>query len=262
MYHLILAFSNKPARFLEMCSRPFKLMVSLIGLTSIFNSCNTNEIEFVDLATVTLSKTTWQSNGSDLVTLTIEFTDEAVIDKIKAKAKLTNGTFVDSGNSEISFSPSLTPEKKIISVLDLKSSTNNTDSHIEININEFRMDTIIEATPSVPEFIEVTASSFFIENQFSDEITVTANLRNNNGQFVSQGVKVLLEDIFENGEFVEGRFRQEALISDSSSKISAIYSVGNVQANQDIYIRATVLDENGGLTQLKDSVQIFINQKQ
>ncbi|WP_156102184.1 hypothetical protein [Muricauda sp. MAR_2010_75] len=230
-------------------------------LIIVFNSC-TDEVVFSDLVEIEQSRMEWIANGSDTLSFSITFNSESVIDKISAEATISNGTFVENDMTTLTFVPKRTPDNTIESKIIVKSSTNNSESTIEFNINEFKEEFTIMSNPSTPSKIELSASAFSVQSEFGDEINLTGTVRNSGNKMVSQGVGVLLEDILEDGQPVNGRFRNAALNTNSNSQISAIYTVGNILSYQDIYIVATVLDENKNKTEIIDSVQIFVNPKE
>lgn len=224
-------------------------------------SC-TDEVEFNDLAVVTLNIESWIANDSDTAIFTVKFNDDTVLDKITANVTITNGSFTENELQELSFKPKRTPENTIESQIIVKSSTTDSNSNIVFNINEYKQEFTINSTVSSPDKISLTASSFAVQNDFGSEITLTGTLKNSKDKLASKGISVDLEDVFINGELVNGRYRSESLISNSKSQISAVYTVGNITPNQDVFIIASVLDENGIKTQIKDSVQIFVKPKE
>jgi len=114
---------------------------------------------------------------------------------------------------------------------------------------------------SVVNTIILKASSFSVPVNFSGEITLTGELKNNMGKGVSLGTSVIIEDFLEDLVTpVGGRFRNLELSSDANSSVSAIYTPGNIEANQDIFFVATVQNQDGSKSGIADTLKIHLTQ--
>lgn len=105
--------------------------------------------------------------------------------------------------------------------------------------------------------IILSTNSFGVRNNFNGEIKLSGQLQNSFGNGVTDGVKVILEDFYEDSTPVGGIFKNKALTS-TNSVISAKYSPGIISPNQFIYIRVSVLKENGDTTNITSTIKIYI----
>lgn len=224
----------------------------------ILTSCTT-EVVFEDLATIEIDKDQLIANGTDTAVLTITFNEEASIENIKAKAEIKNGIFSSSGNTKIDITPVRQPEGGIVAAVDVKSTTTFSDIIVTVNINEYELTQEIESVRSYPKKVQLSASAFSVSNNFGSEITFTANLTNENGRKVSSGIKVKFDDMYDDGNDVNGIFREESLTTGAESNVSAIYTPGVISPEVNINIRVIVLDDEGNETDINDVIQVFVN---
>ena len=117
---------------------------------------------------------------------------------------------------------------------------------------------ILDVDSSLSASIELTADAFSVENNFASEITLTGVLKNIDGNKVSEGVSVVFTDRDANDAPIGGRFRSENLTTGSDSKISAIYSPGNIGSGQFITLEVTILDINGNPSGMSDALSIYV----
>ena len=73
----------------------------------------------------------------------------------------------------------------------------------------------------------------------------------------TRGQKVLFKDIYENGEMVSGLFRSEMLSSNSESKVSTVYTPGNIEPDQKILLIASI----DSFPEICDTIKITVIDK-
>jgi len=106
-----------------------------------------------------------------------------------------------------------------------------------------------QTTQVIPDAIVVTANSLSIQEGYGSEVTVTGTLSFEGGA-VSTGSTVKFFDYYLDTDgttpvFIEdGRFRNESSSSDAQSKVSAIYSQGEIGADTVIYLGIYVVSDS------------------
>jgi len=177
-----------------------------------------------------------------------EEADEDNPTEVKVKANFFNDTLSATVNWNV-------PAKKGNIIISAEPVLEDKSGHYLATKNIY-VDTSIVAS------LELTAAAFSVYNNFDEEVMITGRIKNSSGGGVSSGTKVVIRDVFEsNGAAVNGRFRSESLESNSSSSISAVYSPGPIAPNQDILLIGTVLNQDGSPSTLRDTIKLFINQK-
>lgn len=117
----------------------------------------------------------------------------------------------------------------------------------------------ITLQPSLPIKIKLTANAFAVADSFKGEILITGTLSNASGGGVSKGASVRMFDYYDqSGDSVKGSYRSAKLVSDDSSKVSALYTPGLAVPNSFIFIRVFIVDSLGQPVGSPDSVKIFI----
>ncbi|WP_299221881.1 hypothetical protein [uncultured Aquimarina sp.] len=233
-----------------------KKILTLVIVT-IFFGCTT-EVDFGDLAFITKSRDFVIADGTDTVTFVVTFNNEANIDQISAKATVMNGSFTDNDDDELTIEPVRDITGKIESIVEVRGTTSAANTIVRFNINEYTTKFELSPQLSIPSNISLNASAFSVLNNFDGEITLTGSLSNEIGRKVSSGNKVKFEDFFADGSPVNGQYRAQSLSSGADSKVSTVYSPGEIDENQTITLRVTVLDDNGEETNISDSIEIFI----
>lgn len=233
----------------------------LVILCLILTACE-QEVSFSDLSEpLELSKDTLTANGSDAFEGFVRFNRNADISKLIAKVKAVNLTLSGSENGELKLTPVRKPNGNIEASFTGTSTTLHTPGKISLNINEFEEDYDIYINSSIVSSINTLVSAPSLLPNFSEELTVTGKLVNENGKKVSNGVSVLFEDLLLNGNSANGNFRAINSNSNSESEVSAIYSAGNIEADQFVLLKITVLDESGTITSIASQQSIYIRTK-
>lgn len=164
--------------------------------------------------------------------------------ELETKAKFFNNEIF----AEVEWVPSTTPETVTISC----------DPVIEDKQGLFVVERSFTTTKSEVATLELSINSFSVHNNFDSEVGITGLLKNSMKGGVSSGVIVRLKDIYiTNQSDVGGRYREESLVSGSSSSISAIYTPGNVTAGQDIYIIGTVMNGDIPMNNVKQDTLVL-----
>jgi hypothetical protein len=126
--------------------------------------------------------------------------------------------------------------------------------------NDYILYDSLAIAPSIAAFIDLESSSQSIDSNFQSQISLKAVLKNASLKPVSLGVNVLFEDDIPGPPIVHGRFSTVSSVTDTSSSVTALYSVGNVAVGSSFYIRATVLNPNLSRTSIVDSILIQVVQ--
>jgi len=249
-----------------------KLLKYFLPICIIISACTDEEPEVKDLIEgVTASPDEIQADGNTIVTITALLNDD--LDKRAFVFGTDQGSFVetdkgittDKGNTI-----TVTAEKikdKLTAVAKLKAPVSPGTINITVQPDildeegKYIFTKELNAVNSVPVSIDLFANAFSVHNNFDGEIIFTATLKNKDGSGVSKGHKVLIEDFDTNFSSIDGVFRSESLSTNSDSKVSAIYSPGQIDSNQNIFIVATILDGSGNKTALSDTLKIFITKK-
>lgn len=234
-------------------------MKKILFIVTLIMSC-TEEINLPDLAVIRQSKEFILADGSDTVMFIVEFNDEANISKISASAEVINGSFVSNDSSKLTIVPVKDIKNKILARINVKSTTVLAPTKVFFNINEYRTSIELEAQKSEVKNITISASAFSVDNNFDDEIKLTAKLTNENGKKVSNGYKVIFEDKLEDGSNINGSYRDESLDS-NNGEVTTIYTPGIISASQNAILKVTVLDENGAKTSITDQIKLRITKK-
>lgn len=170
------------------------------------------------------------SDKPNIITVTAEKLNDTLVAVARLKAPYTPGTIT------ISVQPDIT---------DLK--------------GKFVVKRTVLVDTSDAVKIDLTANGFSAHNNFQGEIEVTGLLKNSDGNGVSKGVVVAMEDFDLNFNSLPGQFRNSSLTTTGNdSKVSTIYSPGQVAPDQFIYLIGTILKADGTKTPFADTLRIFV----
>lgn len=242
-----------------------KIKTLAISLCFIF-SCSKQNVEFKDLISDIqfIPEKQLIANGQDAVLVRVFFNKESVIENINGTVTVSNAIIQESGSNELKLSPTrdlADPALKdeVIVEFFVKSTTLHADHRLNFNVNMFENNsTVIPSIRSVPSSVSLSINSFSIEQNYGSEVTLSATVLNSEGKKVSNGAKARFRDVFEDGTPVNGRFREERLSSNNESVVSAIYSLGLVEINQEITIIVELLDDEENLLGISDSKRIIV----
>jgi hypothetical protein len=236
-------------------------IVSLLFLLS----CN-KEVKINDILTnLKLSKTQVTADGQSTVSISVNVSDNSSADRRSIIFSASSGVFTTSGTGKqivkAEFDNGLIVAKVTFRV-PIQPGTIKITAQPEFDnpLNEYVITDSIIASTSVPALIKLEPSANGIASNFLNEIQLTGSLQNANGRYVSKGNKVLFEDLLLSGIPANGRFRNMLNISNDTSKVSAVYSASTLPIGTNIKVRATILDNAGNSTNIKDSVLLTINQ--
>lgn len=205
-----------------------------------------------------------EANGTSIVSVTCQLNSDATSDKREVIFKTTAGQFVENKEQKIVKKAEFENEKLIVKTdilvpMQAGTLTITAEPNLPDIIEDYIATDSVSLIESVPVSIKVSNSSFFVwNNDLKSEVTITGTLFNSSGKKVSMGNNVIGEDYFENNMPVGGRFRETFLSSNSDSKVSTIYTPGNVPVGSNIFIKLTLLDDLGVKTNIRDSVLITI----
>jgi len=237
--------------------KAFILILTLILLIS----CSKEEVTFDDLVEHVFfpSVIDFKADGKSTIEVDVRFTKDAELSKIKATAKL-NKLFAihkDESSEEISLSPEIDVNGRIRGEFTIVSTTRPGNFLVELEVNQYRKFYKLESSISLPESITLSASSNFVQSNYQGEVIIEGQILNSEGEKASQGVKVEVIDLLDDGTSASGIFRSEQLSSNSDSKVSMVYTPGFLSSNQFVTIHVELIDIDGNLLGISDSIQIF-----
>lgn len=236
----------------------------LIICLGLLYSCN-KEVQVNNLLSdFVLSKKQVLADGQTTVTVSVKLSDNSSADRRSVIFSSSSGIFTVSGTKKqtvkAEFENGLIIAKATFRVsMDPGTIKITVQPEFDSPLAEFVLTDSIIVAPSVPSSIKIEPSSFGIGSNFINEVYLSGFLENSSNRYVSKGNKVLFEDVLLSGTPANGRFRNVLNFSNDTSKVSAIYSATILPIGTNIKIRATVLDNAGNLTSIKDSVLLTIN---
>lgn len=221
-------------------------------------SCE-KETSFDDIITkIELSKNELVANGLDTLSIKISFSDDAILDKTKLSISASNGVFTDSMKDIIELSPKQDALGRVFAEAVLQSTTKVSNHDLKFELLPFEKSMQVVSVRSEPSSIKLISNSFSVGNNFTSEVLLEGAITNSNGQKVSDGVRVEFFDEYIDGTEVNGLFRNSKLMSGGDSKVSSIYTPGVIEADQNIIIKAIIVDGSGNPIGIEDSVEIFV----
>jgi hypothetical protein len=241
---------------------------TLLICSSLWVSCGDENIETSKVITL---KTPAYVIGDGTSTHTIRATLDPKTDKTLRKIifRTTHGSFAEA--------PATEPKKVIVDAKmyneelfaevtwKVPASTGYVEISVEPGADDlgglYVVKNIVDVDTSAVSSIALNANAFSVFNNFNSEVTLTGVLTNEFNKGVSSGTKVLLEDYYASGEPVNGRFRNSQLSSNSGSLVSAIYSPGPIVPDQDIFLTATVLSQEGIKTSISSTIRLYVNKQ-
>lgn len=234
-----------------------------------FGCANKDDVTLDEIITLTSDKSNVDADGQSLITLTAVLNPNAAKNKRTVEFKSTMGVFKSNSMNTVSVSA-----EKISGVLTAQttlvapSSTGTYNVSAEVEIPELKglyiAEKTITADSSEVASINLSSPAISVYNNFDNEIAINAQLLNSQGKGVTSGVQVKFEDFYDEGltNSVGGLFRSSNVAKSNSSSLATVnYSPGAIPANTKVYIRALVLLSDGTETQLEDTIEIYVNQK-
>jgi len=237
------------------------LSLEFIGCTE---EVDTSEV----IEDVILKPTEIEADGTSTVAITARLNEK--VDKRTVIFNTNQGKFKENEETKFSTEAKFIAKDSLVAYAELIAPSTFGNEEIEIVTSLDLEDStyitkqtnIITLLASEPSYINLETNSFYVENNYGSEIAITGFLKNSKGNGVSEGHKVKMEDFDSNFDPLFGDFRNKDTISNSGSQVSAIYSPGFVQANQYMYIIATVYDLSPEETIIKDTLRIYIKENE
>lgn len=197
------------------------------------------------------------ADGTTIDTIIAKINNAANVSKRFVTFQTNSGNFINGSNGMISV-PALFENNELVArafiIAPLKATVLKITASPKLdssNANYVLKDSIV-VNSSEPASIHLEVSGYGIKPNYQGEITMSAILKNSEGNNVSLGNKVEFKDTMLTSGAISGDFRQINNISDSSSKTSCIYSIPNVPVGTKIKLKVAIIN-----TQITDST--FIN---
>lgn len=204
------------------------------------------------------------ADGRSLITVSVEV-KESSADRRNVVFSTSAGTFTTSGTTKQTVKAEY--ENGVLKATamlraPLKAATMEISAQLEFDspVGDFTTKGTATALFSEPATIYIIPSVSGLASNHLNEVLLTGILKNEKGNFVSSGVGVRFDDELLSGLPAGGVFRNLQTTTADSSKVSASYSAPMYPIGTRIKIRSTVLDANGQLTNIKDSIFLTINQ--
>lgn len=224
----------------------------------LFSSCD-DHIDTDEVITIESSVTTLFADGTSKAEIIAYIPEKALPDKRKIKFEATSGNFVNGENGVITVEAqdnTLKDGKLAAKVTFIAPPTIGT-STIKASIEGYDTSINITLIKSEPSSILLSASAFSVFVNFAGEVKLIGLVTNASGNMVSKGIKIKLEDFYQDGTNVGGKYRECSLSTNSKGEISAYYSPGPIPSNIYLYIVATVLDNDGAPTDINDTIILY-----
>lgn len=232
-----------------------------ILLFVLLSSCSPEEVGFSNLIEpIDFSQSeNFIADGQSSILVKVRFAEDVDISDIDAVVTLDTrfATHAESDDEEYVLEPEVFGNGRVRAEFEIKSTTRAGNFNIQLDINQYRRIYPFESFVSFPYSMSLSKSSNSAQAGFIGEVTIEGLILNELGSKASQGVRVRFKDTFADGSPAGGVFRAENLMSNSQSKVSAIYSPGQISENQFITIHAEVLDSGGNPTDINESTEIF-----
>jgi hypothetical protein len=241
--------------------KQIQLMFFMIALCA----CD-EDVEVADvLFNLKISDTQIVADGQSTVRISVNIPDRSTPDRRNVIFTTTAGVFTSSSAGKYTAKTEFL-DGVLTATATLRAPTSpgkiavSVQPEFDSPIKEFIVADTIEAVRSNPSTILLETSSFGISPNFLTEVKLTGLLKNSKGNNVSKNVKVLFEDILLDGRAANGRHRELQSLSNDTSYVSSYYSVPAYPIGTTVKIRATVLDDIGIKTLIKDSLIVTVNQ--
>ncbi len=201
------------------------------------------------------------ADGTSIAVIEVEINPKADATKRTVIFSATSGNFENGTNSTISEKAKF-ENNKLIARVRYKATSKSGSVIITAKMDlpeqptDYQKSDSLRLNDSKPDTIFLKASALGVMINFGNEITITGVLQNIKRKNVSAEKTVEIDDYYENGLPVNGSFREKQLTTTNNSTISFIYSPGFVQVNKKIWLKATLINEDGSPSKIKDSILI------
>lgn len=237
-----------------------RTMLLLAILSLLFTECEDIDIKANDLITsLTFDTTETLADGSGTVTVTAILNKDADESKRTVKFTASSSKFKESDKDEVSVTAEETLNKELVAETELVIPNTAKDIIVTAEVEKYEVSETLQLNASEPISIVASSSSFSVQANYGSEIVITATLLNENQGKVSTGNKVIFNDYYKGTEIaVTGKFREVTAESNSDSKVSAIYTPGNIAPDTTIVIQVS-LETN---PEIFGSTEIYVTPKQ
>ncbi len=243
-----------------------KILYTLLSVVTLFFFGCTKEVDVTEyIKDVVVTPTTVRADGTTIIEIKVVL--NPYLDKRAIQFNADKGAFQ---NSDKPNTITVTAEKvsdTLVAVARLRapSTTGTITISVQPDITDLEGKFIVQRMVTVETSdavsIEVTANAFSVHNNFDGEIEVNGLLKNSNGNGVVKGVTVTIEDQDLNFNPLEGQFRNTNLTSSNDSRVSTLYTPGQIAPNQFIYLIGTILRADGTKTLYADTLRIYVTKK-
>lgn len=237
--------------------------ISYLFCLLLLAGCNEELLTTDELITLETSSNEIPADGESILTLSAYPNKNAVPEKRTVLFYTDGGVFVENNETEISKKAEKVDGVLQVSVK-LKAPTLVKDFEVraEMDIADLRglyvARKLIGVDSSIVCKIKLETNGFSVDNNFEGEIKITGTLYNQEKKGVTQGIKVIFEDVMDDLVTpVNGAFRETSLISNANSQVSALYSPGLITEGQFVYIIGTVLKLDQQ-TSIRDTLKLYI----
>ncbi|RSK38993.1 hypothetical protein [Hymenobacter perfusus] len=216
------------------------------------------------LQAFTVSPRTLEADGQSTAEVSVKLPPETSADRRNVVFTAGKGLFSPAGTAKYTAKAEFINGELIAKAtlrMPLQPGSVEVTAQLEYDspVQEYALKDVIEATPSVPASLVIEPNRFGLGTNFTGEVRLVGTLRNTQRRNVSTGNRVLFEDFLPSGTRANGRFRNNQLQSNDTSRVSTVYAASAYPLGTTIKVRGTVLDANGLKTRVADSVLLTVN---
>lgn len=235
----------------------------LIILLCVLQNCSKDVSTDQVLKNLQLSTHEVAADGQSTVSARVELPDKTSSDRRTVIFSTSSGVFTSSGTNKLTARADFTDgvlkaSATLIAPTQPGTIVISVKPEFDSQQSEFMLSDSVIASSSVPVSLDLEPSAFGIAANHLNEVFITGKLKNASGKFVSNGYRVLFEDLIAFTP-ANGQFRNLQAITADSSMVSTYYSAFAHPIGTQIKIRGTLLHPNGQKT-LADSIFLTINQ--
>lgn len=236
-----------------------------VCLVAAWTACN-KDIKTEDvISKLSIGGTQIVADGQSTIPVSVQVSQKASSDRLNVIFSTTAGVFTDSGTTKLTAKAEF-ENGILLAKVTLRAPQSpglvkiSVQPEFDSPLSEFMLTDSIPAVLSEAATIKLATASYGIASNFLNEVKLTATLKNASGKFVSEGYKVLFEDILLSGAKANGRFRELQTATVDSGRVSGYYAAAAYPVGTDIRIRATLLRTSGERTDTTDAITLTINQ--
>jgi hypothetical protein len=217
-----------------------------------------NTMDVIELWTT--SSTTANADGAFEITLIASLPTQSLPDKREVTFSTSDGTFKDGTATTIKIKAENTTvlDGKLSAVAHLIAPINSGQVTVKAEIEGYIDSLKFTFNKVVPTKIKTYTDSFSARVNFKSILQLNSKLSSVTGGFVTKGSRVKYKDFDVSNKRALGAFRDSIVSTDINSQASAKYSPGIWPPNNFIFIVATVIDDTGNETIVRDTVRIYL----